>query len=241
MPAPDAGNDPNLTVVPERTRRSPSELNTRQEAELSKAMQLCAAAQKPEFAPVLAARGIDADFLTTLVNDIKATIDQSRLAAQCTHAKEGCTRAQGAAGEQLVKGLRVIQSAARQQHLPANPEKVKDYYVGERLHDSRATLESISQNIINQANEERPPGINTEFIQRVALVRQAYVDAQTTKRTEGARAKQQRAQRNEMVKSIKARRQRIQRAADSAWPPGETPSAQARTEFQLPPDRPYSY
>jgi hypothetical protein len=44
-----------------------------------------------------------------------------------------------------------------------------------------------------------------------------------------------------LVKSIVARRKKIQYAADAAWPPRQPTSIQARVDFKLPANRPYSY
>ncbi len=55
------------------------------------------------------------------------------------------------------------------------------------------------------------------------------------------RGKQARAQREPLVKSITARRKKIQYAADNAWPPKKPENVQARTDFRIPVNRPYSY
>ncbi len=107
--------------------------------------------------------------------------------------------------------------------------------------DSRVALTSYSQNIINKADADRPPGVDTGLIERVQGERQDFVDANSAQTTESAAGQQQRADRDARVKSIIERRKKVQYAADAAWPPGEVSSAAARSEFQLPANRAYSY
>jgi hypothetical protein len=125
--------------------------------------------------------------------------------------------------------------------LPEHPDKVSGYLVGENLDASRAVLEGASQAIIAKANQERPPGIDTDFISQAQAQRAAYLATNDTQSNEPGKATQAREQRTELVKSIVARRKKIQYAADAAWPPRQPTSIQARVDFKLPANRPYSY
>jgi hypothetical protein len=244
LPAPEAGSttQPDLSVVPETApRRAPTSLNRAQQGELTKASEICIAAQKPEYAPALATRGIDAAFVTALVNLIVAASQQGQRAVDCDGACKDARQAEATAAKTLLESLQALQAAARSQHLPENAGRLESYYVGQKLDQSRPLLEGYSQNILNKANEERPSGIDTAVIQRVQGERAAYVAASTARSTESGKSKQGRAQRDALVKEIIAQRKKIQYAADSLWPPGKPESAQARAAFKLPANRPYSY
>lgn len=245
LPDPNPGTNPNLnlTVVspPEATSPTRSELNRAQEAELTRSRDVCVAAQRTEYAPVLDKRGIDAAFVTDLLADINRAYAHGNTALDCTTAVKDATRAEAATGRTLIDTLRTIQATARQQHLPDHPDKVAGYLVGENLDASRSMLEGSSQTIIAKANKERPPGIDTDFITEAEASRAAYVATNATQSNEQGKGTQAREQRAELVKNIVARRKKIQYAADAAWPPRKPESVQARVDFQLPARRPYSY
>jgi hypothetical protein len=113
--------------------------------------------------------------------------------------------------------------------------------VGEPLAPSRPLLERNSQAIIDQANTERPGAINTDFITRTQTQRATFVNEKNTQGSEDAKAAQDRAQRDALLKQIIAGRKKIQYAADTVWPPKKPASVQARMDFKLPANRPYSY
>lgn len=246
LPAPDAGNPSNPSPASnsppsKRKRRSPSALNQAQERELCRAGQIAAAAAKPAYLNILIEREVPATFIAALAADIKTALDKSRAAVTCDAGKHGATREEASTGETLVGSIRVIQAAARQKYLPDQPDKLEPYGIGERINESRPALESFSEIIIDKADEERPPGINTEFLLTAGAERAAYVNANTTQTTEGANAKQARADRKTMVRGITQRRMKIQRAIDGKFPPDKDGSAGPRKEFQLPADRPFSF
>ena len=220
---------------------SPGALNKQQLIELTKAREICVVAQRPEYAPSLEQRGIAAAFVTTLLADITAAEQKAQAAVACTSASRDAARGEEAATQTLVDSLRTIQSAARQKHLPERPELLANYYVGEDIAQSSPLLQAHSQNIITQANQERPPGVDTNVIARVQSERAAVITANATQNAELSKGKQGRAERNALVKSIVARRKKIQYAADAQWPPKRPESTQARNDFKLPANRPYSY
>ena len=154
---------------------------------------------------------------------------------------QGCTQAEGQAEKQLLKDLQTIQGAARAEFLPEHPAKLDAYLIGEPLAQSRPLLEQNAQTLITRANTDRPSEVDTAFIVKVEQSRAAFVNDQGTQSTEGGRGKLSRAQRSELVKSITARRKKIQYAADTLWPSGQSSSVEARSKFRLPDDRPYSY
>ena len=244
LPEPNANtNTPNLSVVPDASAPTVSrgEYNREIEVELTKASQICLVAQKQNHAQRLEQRGINAGFVTALLVDIEKAGQKSQHAVACDAAGAHATQTGGAAAQTLVDSLQTIQSAARVQFLPENPAKLDTYLVGRPLAESRPLLERHSQAIIDAANTERPAGLDTNFIERVQSERRDFVNTAATQGGEESRGKQDRAERDALVKSIVARRKKIQYAADSQWPPRKTESVQARKDFQLPQNRPYSY
>lgn len=245
LPDPNAGANPNpnLTVLssPEASPTTRSELNRAQEADLTKARDVCVAAQRAEYATTLANRGINAAFVTALLLDINTAYAHGNTALDCKTAVKDATRAEAATGQTLIDSLQTIQATARQQHLPDHPDKVDAYLVGENLDASRAVLEGASQAIIAKANQERPPGIDTDFINEAQGKRAAYVATNATQSNEQGKGTQAREKRAALVKGIVARRKKIQYAADAAWPPRKPENVQARVDFKLPANRPYSY
>jgi hypothetical protein len=158
---------------------------------------------------------------------------------QCTSAKEGATQTQQALEAKLVGTLRVAQAAARQKHTFTDPTKLQDYHIGERIDASRPVLQQCAEGIIGKADAERPPGIDTQFVQQAKEDLNAYVQSGTDQTTEQGRAKAERAQRDALVESITQRRRLIQFAADGAWPASVPANAAARLLFRLPANQPY--
>jgi hypothetical protein len=243
-PTPDAGANaqPTLTVIPPPApaRRAASRLHQAQVRDLAKAEQICWAAQKPEYAEVLARHQVDEAFVTALLNDIHAARQKSSAAVDSTAAKKDAVASEQAAAGALMRSLRQTQAAARQLHQFADPAKLQSYHVGERIDANRPVLDQCSQGIIAQAGEERPPGIDTAFIERAETERAAYLNAQSTRASARSRARAERSARDAQVESIQQRRMQLQFAAEAAWPAGVPAHAAVRTEFCLPAERPYT-
>lgn len=242
-PEPNAGNQPNLSLVPAPAPppRKPYALSKADERGIAVTQLLVSNAGLPTFAPSLAPFGINAAFLATLQSDLQTARQCSERALNCTNAKEGATASQAATKETLVESLRNIQSIARGAYEDSNPAKVKDYLTGENIAANRPVLEGAAQTIISKANADRPGGIDTDFINRVTAERTAYINSHGNQQTELGKGKQERALRKELIASIRERRKKIQRAADAAWPWPQPTSAEARVKFRLPAKRPYSY
>ena len=102
-------------------------------------------------------------------------------------------------------------------------------------------LETISQAMINQANEERPGGIDTGFIVRVTAEREAFVAPDAMQQTAKGQGRQARAQRDAAFARVIESRRTIQYAADVLWPCRKPECQLARTDFRIPANRPYSY
>ena len=95
-------------------------------------------------------------------------------------------------------------------------------------------LEQCSQGIIDKANTERPPGMDTDFVTQTTEQRATWINNQGSQSTEQASARNERVLRDALVASIKQRRMLIMLAVDSAWPAGVRENEGVRGEFQLP-------
>src|SRR4029434_8695419 len=101
--APVPNPDPNLQVLPDPPAKRPrSELNQAQQAELTKAAEICTVALKTEYAAVLVTRGITEQFVATLVNDIITAGSKARAAVESVHARKAATHTQREAEKKLV-------------------------------------------------------------------------------------------------------------------------------------------
>jgi hypothetical protein len=242
MSAPNAGeNNPNAGAEQDKRSQSHGEFNKAVEAELSKAAGIFAMAQKAEYAVRLQTARIQPAFVEALVNKVIACGKKSQAAVQCDHAAQEATHKQSIAERDLMASLRAIQSAARQKHLPHNPAALENYHVGETLNATQPLLERNSQSLIDQANTERPGAINTDFINVTQDKRAEFVTEGKMQESEESRAALERAQRNELLVEIIDGRKTIQYAANTLWPPERPENVQARKDFKLPLNRPYSY
>jgi len=245
-PAPESGGNspsqPNLTVVPaKQKRRSPSELNQGELKEVNFADSLRVICLKPEVAPIMAKNKIPAPLLSALDDKIKQATSRSNAAKTCSSAKKGATAAERSAQETLLNSLSTLQSAARTAFAESDPERLDNYLVGENLALNLDKTKTDSESIINAANADRPGSVDTDFIVRVTGERQKFIDEQGKQQSELGKGKQERRLRKDLVESIRADRKTIQRAADTAWPHYKSTSAEMRSIFKLPKDRPYSY
>ena len=243
LPAPDAGanNTPNLSVVPPAPkRRARSALNQSQQRDIQRAKTVAKAAQDPAHTAKLEARGINAAFLTALLADTKKAEECATKAISCTDKKEGATLEKQTAEKTLITNLRIAQAAARQKYFHSQPAKLKDYLVGERIDANRATLDQAAQTVVSKLNEDRPPGIDTAFIEKVDADRAAWAATHSTQNTESGKGKTERELRDAQVQSIKERTQQIQFGADAAWPAGVPGHGGVRRQFLLPLDRPFA-
>jgi hypothetical protein len=184
---------------------------------------------------------VDTAFLDTLRQDIAALLQQGQVARHSDSARQGATASEAAAQQTQINCLRTLQGHARAQHLPDQPHALGDYYVGERLNENQPVLETMSQAIIDKANQDRPAGVDTGIIERVAAEREQFLASAAAQNSELGKGKLARTQRDRLVKSLKARRKKIQYVADTLWPPRQPESAQARSDSRLPATRPYSY
>jgi hypothetical protein len=238
-----ANSQPSLSVVPPPApkRRSPFELNRRQAAELNKAEVISIVAQKTAYATKLADHGITATFVTDLLDDIATARTRSITAVQATDSKISATSSQDVCAVKLLRGLRVVQTAARQKYLFTDPAKLGDYYVGQRITESRAVLDLSAEAIVSKATTDTLPGITSAFLTQLSNDRAEWKACTAAQSTEQGRAKTQRAERDTMVEGIQLQRIEIQFAADAAWPWSDPDNAGVRGEFKLPRNRPLTF
>lgn len=229
---------PQLEVLPPPApARSPLALNKRQTEQILLAEIIGHVAQTPAFAERLNDLGIPAAFVTALMADATTARTQSTTAVQHTGERMAATSGEGTKAATLVRSLRQIQAAAKAKHQHTAPERLHEYLVGDPIQQSRPILEQASQTILAKAETERPPGVDTSFIERVRTERAEYVASRAPQQASQAQAKAARAQRNALVQSINERRRQIQLAANAAWPPSVPANVEVRTLFRLPPDR----
>ncbi len=243
VPAPENNSGvqptPNLTVVPPpKPKRVVLSLNKAQSVTLSLTDLICVEAKKPDAAPTLENHGISAAFVTALQARITAVRARATTAIACTGAGEAATAEEEVKKTTLVRTLRQVQQAAKQLHQFTDPAQLHGYLVGEPITQSRPILEQSAETIISRGDAERPPGIDTGFIDRATAERIAYQQSQAPQVDEQAQAKEERALRDAEVRVIKQECKQIQLAADSAWPPRVDTSVGFRKRFRLPSDRP---
>ncbi len=248
-PAPEAGGNnnpqpvpPQLAVVepPVPKRRSPSMLNQRQVKKAERARIVCRSAVKPTRAPALESKGIPNSFAPALELKLATLLQKSSSAVDFTLDKESATLTEGQAKTVLLEDLRDLQGAAKQSWEKSNPLKLKEYLVGERIEQSRATLEESAGIIIAKANADRPAGVDTAFILKSQGDLQVYNQEQTKQESEQSSAHGTRAQRDTLLAEIMADCRAIQIAADRAWPFSNKANSGIRKEFLLPLGRPFA-
>ena len=247
LPAPDAGSNnnsnPKLGVVPPKAEPGPSPfpLNQEVESECTRAEDLADMARKDVYKVKMEKLTINEPFCTALKLDAALARRHNRKGVDADAAGKDATRTEDTAESTLLASLHAVQSAARILHLPDHPDLLDAYLVGQRLDENQETLTSSALSIMEKASEERPPGVDTDFISRVAFERNAVVAADRSQGDESSKGSQERVLRDKMVRSIVTRRKKIQYAADVAFPYNDPANARARTDFSLPANRPYSY
>ena len=243
LPEPSGANNPNLSVVPEdgASKRQLGLFNKEVDAEVTLTSEICTQAQKPEYAAELAKKKIDATFISALLVLAELAGRKGEAAVQADAARSGAVRGKSEAQVDLVNNLQTIQGAAKLEHLPEHPEKLIIYGVGEDLDANKPALERNALALINKANEERPGGLDTAFIQDTQAKCTAYVQQDGEKSSEVSKGKQARTSREAMLRQVGGLRRKIQYAADVLWPHYQESSVQARNDFKLPLNGPFNH
>ena len=221
-------------------RRPPSTLNQRQVRLAERARQVCRSAVKPDRASLLEAKGIANTFPVALEAKLKTLLQKNASAVDHTVDKESATLTEGHAKLILLGDLRDLQGAAKQSFEKSNPLKLKEYLVGERIEQSRASLEESAGIIIAKADVDRPAGVDTSFILKSQGDLLVYNQEQTKQESEQSSAHGMRVQRDALLAQIMVDCRTIQIAADRAWPFQNKANAGIRREFLLPTRRPFA-
>ncbi len=233
--------DPTPIPTP-ASKRTRGNMNHAHVAALAEAEQLCLKAQKAAYATPLAARQIDAAFVTTLANDVKTTRDKLANAVEGTTSKTTDTVGESNAEQNLMLALQEVQSAAKQKYGRSQHTLLADYHVNTkpRIDSSRAMLEQGAQNIIKKLGSDTLPGITAAKVGNLVSLRTAYVNSKGTQTGDQSDATSARKQLADLIHSITDRRIQLQHAADAEWPYTNAANAGIRSEFQLPLSRPFN-
>ena len=242
LPDPNA-NQPGLSVLPNpaEPKRTRGKFSRRDATLISEAKEICVAAKKPQYAAALTLKKVPPAFVTGLEDLITQAGGHTEAAVNADENRMGDTREKSDARQDLIQNLQSIQAAARLEFLPEQPEKLHVYGTTEDLDASKPVLEQSSQAMINKATQERPGNLDTAFIVETQAKRDKFVSKDGEQSAEVSKGKQERRSLKSMLRTIVARRKKIQYAADLLWPHYQTGSAQARSDFKLPLDRPYTY
>lgn len=228
-----------MKTAAKRMRRDPGTLNSQQVNALALAEQIADAAKKTTYAPALAARGIDAAFVTQLLADIKACRDTSAGAIRGTTGASEAAQATRTTRDALVAAIQEVQAAASQKHASTDPIALRDYFIGERLAASHAALSQYVEAILQKLATDPLPGITPARIEALVDLRDAWDAARAARTGNQSDATAARALRDEQLHTIMTRRRTIQYAADAQWPYTDRMSVSVRPEFALPAGRPF--
>ena len=243
LPESPGENQPNLSVVPGEgaPKRTRGKFNKEVDAEVTLTAEICTLAKKPEYAGPLATKKIDVNYITALLVLLEQTGVKSAAAVQADSSRTGAVHGKADAKEDLLNNLQTIQGAAKLEHLPEHPEKLTIYGVGEVLDANKPALERNARNLINTANEERPGGLDTSFIEDTRTKCTKFLNQDGEKGSQVSKGKQARVSRTDLLKTIGERRRKIQFAADVLWPHYQPESTQARSDFRLPLNGPFNH
>ena len=242
-PAPATAAKAGTPPAPEggaKEGRTPGPWNKAQLLEMALGEQYCLAAMQERFAAIFTKAEFPPARLTAFHQSILAARNQTATAGQCGTASEEATLDQATAEKLLLADIRKVQAAAKQKHARTNPTALKDYLVGTDVTESRPALQQHSQTLLKKLETERPPSIDTEFIQGMTTHRTVAVTGSVTQNKTEAEAEKERFKRDQQIEDIKDERIAIQYVIDGAFGPGDPANAAARREFGLSPNRPFN-
>lgn len=231
-PAPDSGKPPK--------KRNRGAVNKAFIKALDKAEQIALAAQKTAHAAALLTREIAAEYVATLLADIKLARNEIANAVQSTTTKTGATLTGGTSQENLVHALQEVQAAARQKYARSDATKLADYFIGENLDENIPLLRQYTQGIIEKLGTDTLPGITTAKVEALGTLLGLLNAALSNQGDAQGGATTTRTTVDEQVATITDRRMVLQFAADAQWPYHVKLNAAVRKEFQLPKDGPFT-
>ncbi len=215
------------------TRRERGAFNKAYLAELDETDDIVRAAQKAEYASVLA----DFDITAAQVSELKNSSETCR--DLLGRAQTGHDNAQSATSNKeaneaaLIAAIRRVQSGARLKY-DGETANLNRYFIGVPLEKNEARLEQIAQTILQNLQSETLPGVKaaqTTALQSALTDWQQQGDTQSDSKT-AATGDQTRAVALLLV--VKRAKRQIQIAADGAYPYTNPNSATARRDFHLP-------
>ena len=240
-PAPAGSTAVPASGEPESRQGRPASLwNKAQLLELALGEEYCLVAMQERFTAIFTKAEFPPARLTAFQQKIIAARNQTAAAGQSDTAGEELTLEQAEAKKLLVADIRKVQAAAKQKHARTNPTALKDYLVGTNVTQSNAALQQHSQTVLKKLESERPPSIDTEFIEKMAADRTAYVGGNVTQGSSDSKAEEERFKRDQQIDDIKDERIAIQYVIDTEFGPGEAANASVRRQFGLPANRPFN-
>ena len=225
-------------VAEPKRKRTRGSLNKAHLRKLTKAEGVGQAAQDTDHAAPLAAREIDAEFVTQFVGDTDEARIKAAEALEHSTATQVATDVEGKAAHTLVAGLQEVQKAAKQKYARTNRIALGDYFVGQKLNGNRPNLLQTSQTILNKLGNDSLPGITPAKKTKLRNLRQGWIAAKAAQTDSSSAAQTARAELKTMLKSIEDRKVAIQLAADAEWPHTDEANAALRKEFGLSPRQP---
>jgi hypothetical protein len=232
-PTPTPGEDPKKNRAPR------GQINKKHLDDVSKAEKTIATARKDVYLPTLTDREIDDPFLTGLEGDCGTARGLISTATDKSTDKEEATEAETDEKRTLVRVTREVQAAAKQKH-DGNKQALKDYHVGERIDQKRSVLEQVADDLLAKLAKESLPGIKPAKVQELKDALKAYKGGDTTQAGEKSAATGARLSLDDVMDKVTKGRRKILFAVDGAWSSTIPANAPIRTEFGLPPNRPYS-
>ncbi len=233
-PMPTPGPDPK-----KKSRAPRGQINKKHLEDVSKTEKLITTAQKTGYAVKFADREIDAAFLTGLSTDCGNARGLISQATDKTTDKQDATEAETQEKRALMILAREVQTAAKQKYDGDKP-KLKDYHVGERIEQKRSVLEQAVEDMLNKLKTDSLPGIKPAKVQALKDALAAYKGGDTDQSGEQSAATGARSSLDDLMDKINKGRRQILFAADAEWSSAIAANAAIRTEFGLPPNRPYS-
>ena len=226
------------TATVEKPKMARSPINQGHARELTRTEAVAAAAQAAGRTTGLAAREVNAEFVTELLADCEVARTKMGEAVNNTTAQRNATAAEKKAAKALEAALREVQKAAKQKYARTNRIALADYFVGKRLNGSQPNLAQTSQTIIGKLATDDLPGITAAKERAIGTLRQAWVDASEAQASAETAAQAARAEVKTMLASIRDRRHALQCAADAEWPHSNEENGGVRREFALSSRRP---
>ena len=235
----DIPPDTQPPVIASKGHGSRGTVNQAHLDELTLAEALVRTSQKPEYATLLAAGEITAEFGTTLLTDTAAARKTAANAVGKSTGRQVVTVEEQNAQNKLTALLHGVQARARQKFADQTPERLRDYYIGkgQQLDANRSTLEQATDAILQNLATDVLPGITAQMKTDIAAALKDYKQTQTDQTSEQSGATGARTGLAAAVADIAARRKKIQFAADATWPHENPANAAIRREFKLPASR----